>query len=186
MLSKPKCQVIAIEEHYWDPMLTEHFTGSDAPRGAPTDKWLYDFSEIRLKEMDEAGIDMQVLSHGAPSAQKLSGPDAVAVTRRANDRLHAVVAANPKRFAAFAALPTSDPKAAADELERTTKLDFKGAMIHGLANGVFLDDKRFWPIFERAQALDVPLYLHPSLPLPAAMGAHYKDYAKDFPMVGRA
>ncbi|MBV8111329.1 MAG: amidohydrolase family protein [Hyphomicrobiales bacterium] len=56
---------------------------------------------------------------------------------------------------------------AADELERTTKLGFKGAMIHGLANGIFLDDKRFWPIFERAQALDVPLYLHPSVPLPA-------------------
>jgi len=59
-------------------------------------------------------------------------------------------------------------------------------MIHGLANGVFLDDKRFWPIFERAQALDVPLYLHPSVPLPAVMDAYYKDYAKDFPMVVRA
>ena len=108
------------------------------------------------------------------------------MTRRANDRLHAVVTANPKRFAAFAALPTSDPKAAADELERTTKLGFKGAMIHGLANGVFLDDKRFWPIFERAQALDVPIYLHPSVPMPAVMEAYYQDYAKDFPMVVRA
>jgi 2,3-dihydroxybenzoate decarboxylase len=136
--------------------------------------------------MDEAGIDMQILSHGAPSAQKLSGPDAADLTRRVNDRLHAVVSANPKRFAAFAALPTSDPKASADELERTTKLGFKGAMIHGLANGVFLDDKRFWPIFERAQSLDVPIYLHPSVPLPAVMDAYYKDYAKDFPMVVRA
>src|SRR5262249_13687248 len=87
--------------------------------------------------------------------------------------------------AAFAALPTSDPKAAADELERTTKLGFKGAMIHGLANGAFLDDKRFWPIFERAQSLDVPIYMHPSVPLPVVMDAYYKDYAKDFPMVGR-
>jgi predicted TIM-barrel fold metal-dependent hydrolase len=59
-----------------------------------------------------------------------------------DDRLNAAVAANPKRFAAFAALPTSDPKAAADELERTAKLGFKGAMIHGLANGAFLDDKQ--------------------------------------------
>jgi predicted TIM-barrel fold metal-dependent hydrolase len=140
----------------------------------------------RLKEMDEAGIDVQILSHGAPSAQKLSGVEAVDVTRCVNDRLHAVVAANPTRFAAFAALPTSDPKAAAEELERTTKLGFKGAMIHGLANDVFLDDKRFWPIFERAQALDVPLYLHPSVPLPAVMDAYYKDYAKDFPMLVRA
>jgi predicted TIM-barrel fold metal-dependent hydrolase len=59
-------------------------------------------------------------------------------------------------------------------------------MIHGLANGMFLDDKRFWPIFERAQALDVPIYLHPAVPLPAVMDAYYKDYVKDFPMVIRA
>ena len=97
------------------------------------------------------------------------------------------MSANPKRFAAFAALPTSDPKAAADELERAvTKLGFKGAMIHGLANGTFLDDKRFWPIYERAEALDVPIYLHPSMPTPAVIDAYYKDYAKDFPMVVRA
>ncbi len=114
--------------------------------------------------MDEAGIDLQIISHGAPSAQKISGPDAADLTRRVNDRLHAVVARNPQRFQAFSALPTSDPGAAADELERTTKLGFKGAMIHGLANGVFLDDRRFWPIFERAQALDVPIYLHPVEP----------------------
>jgi 2,3-dihydroxybenzoate decarboxylase len=129
---------------------------------------------------------MQILSHGAPSAQKLSGADAVELTRRVNDRLHAAVNANPKRFGAFSALPTSDPKAAADELERTTKLGFKGPMIHGLANGMFLDDKRFWPIFERAQSLDVPIYLHPSVPLAAVMDAYYKDYVKDFPMVIRA
>ena len=67
-----------------------------------------------------------------------------------------------------------------------SKLGFKGAMLHGLANDVFLDDKRFWPIYERAQALDVPIYLHPSLPLPAVMDAYYNDYAKDFPMVARA
>src|SRR3984893_3866909 len=136
--------------------------------------------------MDEAGIDMQILSHGAPSAQKLVGADAVEVTRRANDRLNAVVTANPKRFAAFAALPTIDPKASADELERTTKLGFKGAMLHGLANGVFLDDKRFWPIYQRAEQLDVPIYLHPGLPHAGVMEAYYNDYAKEFPMVVRA
>jgi len=186
MLERPKCPVIAIEEHYWDRELSARFAGGEGVRAPDMLNRLYDLGELRLREMDEAGIDMQILSHGAPSAQKLSGADAVELARRANDRLHAVVAANPKRFAAFAALPTSDPKAAADELERTTKLGFKGPMIHGLANGAFLDDKRFWPIFERAQALDVPVYLHPSVPLPAVMDAYYKDYAKDFPMVIRA
>jgi predicted TIM-barrel fold metal-dependent hydrolase len=186
MLPKLKCPVIALEEHYWDKEIAAQFVGAEGTRDPRMLERLYDLGELRLKEMDEAGIDMQILSHGAPSAQKLSGPDAVEVTRRANDRLHAVVAANPKRFAAFAALPTIDPKASADELERTTKLGFKGAMIHGLANGVFLDDKRFWPIYERAQALDVPIYLHPSVPMPAVMEAYYQDYAKDFPMVVRA
>ena len=186
MLPTLKCPVIALEEHYWDKELAALFVGAEGVRDPEMLKRLYDLGEVRLKEMDEAGIDVQILSHGAPSAQKLSGAEAVDVTRRVNDRLHAVVAANPTRFAAFAALPTSDPKAAADELERTTKLGFKGAMIHGLANGIFLDDKRFWPIFERAQALDVPLYMHPSIPHPAVIEAYYKDYVEQYPSLLRA
>ena len=128
---------------------------------------LFDLGALRLEEMDEAGIDMQVLSHGAPSAQKLPADGAAALVRGVNDRLRRPVAGNPTRFAAFAALPTDDPEAAADELERcVTKLGFKGAMMHGLSNGEFLDDKRFWPIYERAEKLDVPIYLHPSMPHP--------------------
>lgn len=136
MMKKPACPIIAIEEHYWDPELTKHYTGLEAGRGNETDERLYDFGALRLKEMDEAGIDVQVLSHGAPSTQKLPVEIAAEMTRGVNDRLAKVCAANPKRFAAFAALPTADPAAAADELERTvTKHGFKGAMIHGLANG---------------------------------------------------
>src|SRR5713101_150411 len=183
MMQRPNCQVIALEEHYWDKELAAQFVGGEGVRDAEMLKRLYDLGELRLREMDEAGIDMQILSHGAPSAQKLSGADAVELTRRVNDRLHAAVSANPKRFAAFSALPTSDPKAAADELERTTKLGCKGAMIHGLANGVFLDDKRFWPIFERAERLDVPLYMHPASPHAGVVDAYYKDYVKDFPAI---
>jgi 2,3-dihydroxybenzoate decarboxylase len=59
-------------------------------------------------------------------------------------------------------------------------------MIHGLTNGLFIDDKKFWPIFERAQALDVPLYMHPAVPHPAVIDAYYKDYAKSHPMFIRA
>src|SRR6266851_2080205 len=180
MLQRPKCPVIALEEHYWDKELAAQFIGGEGVRDPEMLKRLYDLDELRLREMDEAGIDMQILSHGAPSAQRLSGADAVELTRRVNDRLHAAVRANPKRLGAFSALPTSDPKAAAAEL------GFKGPMLHGLANGVFLDDKRFWPIFERAQALDVPVYLHPSVPSAAVTDAYYREYVKDFPMVIRA
>jgi predicted TIM-barrel fold metal-dependent hydrolase len=187
MLPKPKCPVIALEEHYWDAELASHFTGIEAGRQDEISKRLHDLGALRLKDMDEGGIDVQVLSHGAPSAQKLPAEIAADLTRRVNDRLHQAISAHPQRFAGFAALPTADPAAAADELERTvSKLGFKGAMLHGLANGVFLDDKRFWPIYERAQKLDVPLYMHPGLPHAGVMDAYYKEYAKEFPMVIRA
>jgi 2,3-dihydroxybenzoate decarboxylase len=187
MLNKPNCPVIAIEEHYWDRELSATYTGVEGVRNPEMMKRLFDLGELRIKEMDEAGVDVQLISHGAPSAQKLTTPDAVAMVRRVNDRLAEAIARRPTRFAGFATLPTSDPAAAADELERmVTQHAFKGAMIHGLANGVFLDDARFWPIFARAEKLDVPIYLHPALPHPQVMDVYYKEYAKDFPMVIRA
>jgi predicted TIM-barrel fold metal-dependent hydrolase len=187
MFKKPNCPVIAIEEHYWDAELSKTYTGVESGRPGPQQERLFDLGALRLKEMDETGIDIQVISHGAPSAQKLSGGDAVALVQRVNDRLAAACAAHPKRFLGFAALPTCDPKAAADELERcVSQHGFKGAMMHGLANGVFLDGKQFWPIYERAEKLDVPVYFHPGLPDARVMEAYYNDYAKDFPMVVRA
>ncbi|HLH92914.1 MAG TPA: amidohydrolase family protein [Xanthobacteraceae bacterium] len=187
MLKKPNCPVIAIEEHYWDRELSATYTGVEGVRNPEMMNRLFDLGDLRIKEMDEAGVDVQLISHGAPSAQKLTTPDAVAMVRRVNDRLAAAIARHPTRFAGFATLPTSDPAAAADELERmVTEHGFKGAMIHGLANGVFLDDARFWPIFARAEKLDVPIYLHPALPHPQVMEVYYKEYAKDFPMVIRA
>jgi 2,3-dihydroxybenzoate decarboxylase len=168
--------------------LAKTYTGIEAGRPGPQMERLFDLGALRLREMDEAGIDMQILSHGAPSAQKLPADGAsAALVRAVNDRLAAVCAAHPNRFAAFATLPSNDPAAAADELERTvTKHGFRGAMMHGLSSGVFLDDKRFWPIYERAEKLDVPIYFHPSLPDARVMDVYYKDYVKDFPMVVRA
>src|SRR5436305_6085326 len=132
MLKKPQCPVIAIEEHYSDAELTALFTGRDAFAPPHVMKALADVGEARLKDMDASGIDVQVLSHSAPSLQKITS-GAVELGRRVNDRLAAIIATAPKRFAGFAVLPTSDPAAAADELERcVTKLGFKGAMIHGL------------------------------------------------------
>lgn len=187
MRKKPAGPVIAIEEHYWDRELSDTYAGIGrvAQRQEQLDR-LFDLGELRLREMDEAGVDMQVLSHGAPSTQELSGPEAIALTRRVNDRLAEAVARHPTRFAAFCALPTCDPQAAAAELERCIGNGFKGAMIHGLANGVWLDHPSMRPVFAQAEKLDVPIYLHPSLPMPAVMDAYYKDYIQDYPMVIRA
>lgn len=183
MTTKRGQQVIAIEEHYWDPELEALFGTGEGGTPAMRDK-LEDLGEGRIAEMDKNGIDIQVLSHGAPSTQRLDAETAVRMATRVNDRLADTVASRPDRFAAFAALPTADPQASADELERTvTKLGFKGGMVHGLTNGVFFDDKRFWPIFERAQALDVPLYMHPAMPHPAVVDTYYKDYVEAFPAI---
>jgi predicted TIM-barrel fold metal-dependent hydrolase len=180
-------KIIAIEEHYWDRELASHYKGVEAFRDPAVLERLFDMGDIRIKEMDEAGIDVQVLSHGAPSCQKLPVDIAAEMARGVNDRLAQAIAAHPTRLAGFAALPTPDPLAAAAELDRCVeKLGFKGAMIHGLTNEEFLDHQKFWPIFERAQALDVPIYLHPAVPHPAVMDAYYKDYMQDFPMVIRA
>src|SRR5437868_4294464 len=185
MATRP--QVIALEEHYLDPEVKPYITGSDVTRQPKVSARLDDVGQGRIAEMDAAGIDIQVLSHGAPSVQRLEAELAVRLARGANDRLAETVRSYPDRFAAFAMLPTADPKAAADELERAvTRLGFKGAMVHGLTGGLFLDDKRFWPIFERAQVLDVPLYMHPALPHPAVVEAYYKDYVEQYPSLLRA
>lgn len=180
--------IIALEEHYFDPDWNNALdTRHHEPATSPLDKRMEDLGAKRIKEMDDAGIDLQVLSHGSPGAQGLREDIAVAWTRAANDRLHAAIQNHPTRLAAFASLPTAQPMAAADELERAvTKLQFKGAMLNSLTEGPFLDDKRYWPIFERAAALDVPLYIHPSDPNPAVIKAYYGDYANTHPMFIRA
>jgi len=185
-------KVIALEEHYLDAEVGKHFSeaGPEAKVPALRDR-LLDVGALRIKEMDEAGVDLQILSHTAPATQRVDAESGPRIAREANARLKATVDKSNGRFLAFASLPTANPRAAADELERTvTKLGFKGAMIHGLTwvgnEKLFIDDKRFWPIFERAQALDVPVYLHPSVPSAAVTEAYYKEYVKDFPMVIRA
>jgi 2,3-dihydroxybenzoate decarboxylase len=180
-------QVIALEEHFQDPEVGARYGPLDANRNPDLLRRLEDLGDQRIREMDEAGIDLQVISHSAPGVQKMDAESAVRLARRANDRLHAAIQAHPERFAGFAQLPTPDPAAAAKELDRAvTMLGFKGAMVHGLTNGRFLDQGEFRPILEAAQALNVPLYLHPSVPVQPVIDAYYADYAKQYPMLLRA
>jgi len=170
-MTSPK--VIALEEHFTSPKLRE----LRGVKNSPVQRKLDDLGALRIREMDEAGIDLQVISENNPATQNIDAESAVKLARASNDVLHAAVHAHPDRFAGFATLPTPDPKAAADELERAvTRLGFKGAMIMGLTHGHFMDDKRFRPIFERAAALDVPLYIHPTPPHPAVREAYFKEF----------
>ena len=127
--------------------------------------------------MDEAGIDMQILSLTSPGVEQLEEKEAIKVARESNDFLVDAVKKNPTRFAAFATIPTISPEKAAEELERMVyDHDFKGAVINGHVQGRYLDDKFFWPIFEKAETLGVPIYLHPTQPPKAVVDTYYKGF----------
>ena len=179
-------RIIALEEHVVTPLYVAKSVRRPRPisladrsqiLGHDISAELLDIGETRIRHMDAAGIDVQVLSLTMPGVQAFDATDAPAVARDANDRIQDAIRAHPTRFAGFAALPTADPKAAANELERTvTQLGFKGAMINGHTGGEFLDDKKYWAIFEAAQALGAPIYLHPRDPHPAVMKAYFEGY----------
>jgi 2,3-dihydroxybenzoate decarboxylase len=180
-------KTIAIEEHFITPMYREkvganefrnfYLTSRGEQIGHDIIEQNSDLGAKRLAHMDAAGVDVQVLSFGSPGPQAFGADVAVPMARDANDRLFETVRKHPGRFAGLAALPTADPEAAATELERAVKkLGMKGAMIHGHTQGSFLDERKYWVIFELAQALDVPIYLHPTLPHPDAVKAYFQGY----------
>jgi predicted TIM-barrel fold metal-dependent hydrolase len=171
--------VIAIEEHFWSPGLRDAYPKPfvEFIRRLTGAGRLDDLGEGRIREMDAAGIDLQVLSHFIPGAQDVDAATAPALARDSNDHLHAAIEKHPDRLAGFATLPTPAPQAAADELERCVrKLGFKGALINGTTNGEFLDDEKYHVILARAEALGVPLYLHPRSPHPDVIKAYYQGH----------
>ena len=171
-------RTITLEEHYVTSAFMEgpgrelgervrdtHAQSPMALINAHLVEQLLDLDNLRIADMDAAGIDMQVLSLNSPGVEQLEPAAAEALARQANDHLGEAVRRHPNRFAGFAALPTAAPEIAASELERTVQdYGFKGAVINGHTRGRYLDDTFFWPILERAEALQVPIYLHPTPP----------------------
>ena len=122
---------------------------------------LCDLGEARIAAMAEANIDFAVLSNVGNVQGALEAATAMKLAQQANDRLAKAVQAHPDHFAGFATVPLQDPQAGAAEFERAVSdLGMKGAMIIGQTDGHYLDDDRFSPFWERAEALDVPIYLH--------------------------
>jgi predicted TIM-barrel fold metal-dependent hydrolase len=166
-VSKTTTRIITLEEHFGTPAFLEgpgsHFKKrADA---AQLFERLCDLGEGRIAEMDAAGIDVQVLSLVAPGVDQLDTAEAIEMARDTNDILADAVRRHSSRFAGFASLPMPAPDKAADELERMVREHgFKGAYINGHTRGRYLDDEAFWPILERAEALQVPLYIHPTPP----------------------
>lgn len=172
-------RVIALEEAFLHPKLMELFPVSYQKMYALVKDRLSDVGPERIRRMDAAGIDMQVLSHVQPGVQILQDSElAIQVSKEVNDWLGDVVKTYPTRFAGFAVLPTQSPKDAADELERTvTQFGFKGALINGHTNGRYLDDESFSVLLERAQTLDVPIYIHPTDPVQTITDLYFNGYS---------
>jgi 5-carboxyvanillate decarboxylase len=130
---------------------------------------LQDLGAQRLADMDATGIDRAILSLTSPGAHVLPTDLAKAQAAGANDYLADAIKAHPGRFSGLTAIAPQDPSHAAGEIERgRNRLGLNGVIINSHVQGEYLDDPKFWPIFEAAEALDTPIYLHPNTP-PARM-----------------
>jgi predicted TIM-barrel fold metal-dependent hydrolase len=177
-------KIIAIEEHWNSVSIRDAL--DRLPDGARDESVAFNFmgdSQVRLEDigpgrieaMDAAGIDVSILSVVTPATQALSAADAVALARDANDEAASAVRTYPERFRAFATLPTSDPRAAAAELERcATRLGHVGAMLHGRTGTRTLDDPAYDDLFATAARLRQPIFIHPQIPSKELRDAAYR------------
>jgi len=175
-------RIVTLEEHVIFPEITalvpkDKLGGfNQSPMMEKLAPKLADVTGERLDLMDESGTTVQVLSVVGVGANILSAEDGPEYARKYNDLLAERIASNPDRFAAFTHLPTTNPQAAAEELERTVKTHhFAGALINGLTDGEFLDDEKYAPILKKAEDLGVPIYLHPGLPPKEVVDAYYSN-----------
>ena len=162
---------IALEEHFYIEGFPHPSRDNQADASAAYIDYalprLPDVDNLRIADMDRAGIEIAVLSHFAPGPHaERDDAKANIAAQKGNDGLAAIVARHPTRYRGFAMLAMHDPKEAADELDRAVRqLGFKGALLNGHTHGVYLDDPRYLGFWERVAALDVPIYLHPTHPV---------------------
>ncbi|MFC9690167.1 amidohydrolase family protein [Kribbella sp. NPDC056951] len=151
-----------------------------------TEIGLADLDARRIRDMDQGGLNVQILSAHTPSVQNVPGKKGIDFAYRLNRLLvEGPMASHPGRFQAFATLPLQSPEAAADELERSVREDgFLGALTNGHISKKYLDHPDFEPVLARAEALDVPIYLHPGYPADEIYDIYYRttrsEYTKEF------
>lgn len=150
------------------------------PHPPPILDRLLDFDRTRLQTMDKAGINKQVLSLSTPGCEQFDTKTATTIAKSANDQLAKLVEKYPERFVGLASLAPQDPGTAADELKRAVQeLGLRGWKTHSNIRGTYLSDKKYWPILEQAEKLDVPIFLHPTIP-------RIKEFAQNigYPLAG--
>jgi uncharacterized protein len=185
-------RIVALEEHYTVPRIVAGISpDAIARRGFPGPDFVWaqttkrdelaDLGQARLADMDASGVTVQVLSVAGPGADLVPGQAGIDLARDYNDALAEACARHPARYRGFAHLPMLAPEAAADELERTVKdFGFHGVLVNGATDGRFLDDPGFEPILARAEALDLPIYIHPGIPVAAVRNAYYDGLPGNF------
>jgi 5-carboxyvanillate decarboxylase len=137
---------------------------------------LLDLNELRLADMDTNNVDMHVLSLAMPGVQIFERGKAAQLAALSNDRLTDAIRRNPKRFAGLASFAPHDPGAAAKEMQRAiNELKLNGFIVNSHTENAYLDEPRFWPILEAAEALGAPLYIHPRAPSDG-MATPFRDY----------
>ena len=160
-------------------LMGDSILGSSAGAKAVHER-LLDIGENRVAHMDATGIDVQVLSITSPGVQVFNAATGARLAQQSNDVLIDAIAKHPSRFAGLAAIAPQDPLTAVAELSRVASLPgIKGFIVNSHTHGEYLDLAKFWPIFEAAESLRLPLYLHPREPSPAMLGP-FADYGLFF------
>ena len=175
---------IGIEEHFLTADIRAAWAtsaigqeGTSSFDQGEIEKSLDDLGQHRIAKMDEAGIDVQVLSVTTPALHNLEPDESVTLAQKTNDLLATAVAKHPDRFQGFAVLPTASPANAALELERSvTGLGLVGAMLCGRTRDKNLDHSDFHPLLETAERLGVPLFVHPQIPQRAVREVYYSGF----------
>ncbi len=145
---------------------------------------LLDIEGERLPQMDALGIDMHLLSLTAPGVQMFDADTATDLAALANDRLAEICHGRPDRFAGLASFAPQSPRRAAREMERAiTELKLNGFILNSHTNDEYLDDPKFWPCLEAAEALGACIYIHPRAPSLTLKGP-LADYGMDSAMWG--
>jgi uncharacterized protein len=179
-------RTIGTEEHFvseevataWSQL--DSSARDDTPAGVPPGELgdrLREVGNRRIAAMDQAGLDIQVISLTSPGLHNLPPDQATGLQVATNDRIAELVGGHPDRFQGFATLALPAPDAAAQELQRAvTELGLHGALVFGRTGERNLDHHDNWPIFEAAAALRAPLYIHPQIPQPRVRAALYAGF----------
>jgi predicted TIM-barrel fold metal-dependent hydrolase len=179
----PNLDLLLLKQFYNAPPATATQSQSDSNQVSNRDNAsktmlpkLLDWDKIRIEDMDTNGVDMHVLSLVMPGVQMFEREQANELARLANDRLSEAIQRHPKRFAGLASFAPQDPNAAVKEMERAiTTLKLNGFIVNSHTANAYLDDPQFVPILEAAEALGMPLYIHPRAPSDG-MAAPFRDY----------